>query len=254
MPGKLANRTIIVTGATSGMGCAIAEAFSREGASLLLTGRDAERGNALVEALRPDNPAIHFTAADVSRPADNERLVQEAQMHFGKIDMLSLNAGMLGLGPVADLPLELWHQTLDTNLSSVYYLCKYALPALQKSERANILINASIAAFKSFPNHPAYCASKAGAIALMKQMAVEYGPKVRVNAICPGPVDTPLLWESAVAFENPASAVAEARDATLLKRLGTPGDIASLALFLASDEASWITGTAITIDGGIMNA
>jgi len=236
------------------MGRAIAEAFSREGASLLLTGRDAGRGNALAEALKATNPAVHFTAADVSRPADNKRLVQEALEHFGKLDMLSLNAGVLGLGKVTDLPLDLWQQTLDTNLGSIYYLCKYAIPELLKSDRPNILINASIAAFKSFPNHPAYCASKAGAVALMKQMAVEYGPKVRVNAMCPGPVDTPLLWESAVAFPDPARAVAEARDATLLQRLGTPGDIASLALFLASDESSWITGTAITIDGGMMNA
>ena len=88
----------------------------------------------------------------------------------------------------------------------------------------------------------------------MKQMAVEYGPRIRVNAICPGPVDTPLLWESTVAFENPESAVEEARQATLLKRLGRPEDIASLALFLASDDSSWITGTAIPIDGGILNA
>jgi NAD(P)-dependent dehydrogenase (short-subunit alcohol dehydrogenase family) len=254
MPGKLANRAILVTGATSGMGRAIAETFSREGASLLLTGRDMERGKALEKTLRDGNPRVHFVPADVSQPADNERLVQQALERFGKIDMLSLNAGMLGLGSVTDLAPELWHQTLDTNLSSIYYLCRHAIPELLKSEHANILINASIAAFKSFPNHPAYCASKAGAVALMKQMAVEYGPRIRVNAICPGPVDTPLLWESAVAFENPESAVAEAREATLLKRLGTPGDIASLALFLASDDASWITGTAIPIDGGIMNA
>lgn len=254
MPGKLTNRTIIVTGATSGMGRAIAEAFSREGAALLLTGRDASRGNALLETLKPDNPEVHFVRADVSKPGENMRLVHEALQRFGKIDMLSLNAGMLGLGSVTELAPELWHQTLDTNLSSIYYLCRYAIPELLKSEHGNILINASIAAFKSFPNHPAYCASKAGAVALMKQMAVEYGPRLRVNAICPGPVDTPLLWESAVAFENPASAVEEARQATLLKRLGSPEDIASLALFLASDASSWITGTAIRIDGGILNA
>jgi NAD(P)-dependent dehydrogenase (short-subunit alcohol dehydrogenase family) len=88
----------------------------------------------------------------------------------------------------------------------------------------------------------------------MKQMAVEYGPQIRVNAICPGPVDTPLLWDSAAAFKDPDSAVENAREATLLKRLGRPEDIAQLALFLASDDSSWITGTAITIDGGILNA
>lgn len=254
MTGKLATRVAIVTGATSGMGRAIARTFAREGASVLLSGRDKARGTALAEELKSVNPNIRFVAADLSRAEDNELLVQETIKHFGGLDLLSLNAGILGLGAVTELPVTEWHKTLDTNLSAIFYLCKYAIPELLKSGRGNILINASIAAFKSFPNHPAYCASKAGAVALMKQMAVEYGPQIRVNAICPGPVDTPLLWESAVAFENPDSAVAEAREATLLKRLGTPGDIASLALFLASDDSSWITGTAITIDGGILNA
>lgn len=254
MPGKLANQVALITGATSGMGRAIAELFAREGASLLLSGRDANRGAALVEFLKPINPNVHFAAADVSRPEENERLVREALERFGKIDLLSLNAGILGLGPVTDLSIKDWHQTLDTNLGAIFYLSKAAIPHLLKSDRAGILINASIAAFKSFPNHPAYCASKAGAVALMKQMAVEYGPRIRVNALCPGPVDTPLLWESAAAFPNPEKAVENARQASLLKRLGTPADIASLALFLASEEASWITGSAFTIDGGILNS
>jgi NAD(P)-dependent dehydrogenase (short-subunit alcohol dehydrogenase family) len=125
---------------------------------------------------------------------------------------------------------------------------------LLKNDHSHIIINASIAAFKSFPNHPAYCASKAGAVALMKQMAVEYAPKIRVNAICPGPVDTPLLSESAQAFKNPEHIIEETKNATLLKRLGKPEDIANLALFLVSEASSWITGTNINIDGGIMNS
>lgn len=254
MSGKLANQVAIITGATSGMGRAIAESFAREGARLLLTGRDVARGNALAEALGQANPEVHFIAADVSKPAENERLVQEALARFGQIDMLSLNAGVLGLGSVTELSVDHWHQTLDTNLGAIFYMCRAAIPHLLKSDRASILINASIAAYKSFPNHPAYCASKAGAVALMKQMAVEYGPQIRVNALCPGPVDTPLLWESASAFKNPENAVENARKATLLKRLGRPEDIASLALFLASGEASWITGSAFTIDGGILNS
>lgn len=254
MPGKLTNQVAIITGASSGMGRAIAELFAREGASLLLSGRDANRGKALVDALKPVNPNVHFVATDISRPEENERLVREALEKFGKIDLLSLNAGILGLGPVTELSIEQWYQTLNTNLGAIFFLCKAAIPHLLKSERASILINASIAAFKSFPNHPAYCASKAGAVALMKQMAVEYGPRIRVNALCPGPVDTPLLWESAAAFPNPEKAVDNARAATLLKRLGSPADVAKLALFLASEEASWITGSAFTIDGGIVNS
>ncbi len=246
---KLKNKVCIITGATSGMGKAIAESFSNEGAKLILSGRNTERGNALARALKQ---AV-FVEGDVSETAYNEKLVQSALENFGQLNLLSINAGMLGLGNVIDLPETLWHKTLDVNLSAIFYLCKHAIPQIQKSEGGAIVINTSIAAFKSFPNHPAYCASKAAAVALMKQMAVEYAPNIRINAICPGPVDTPFLWDSATAFDNPDSAVDDAKKATLLNRLGTPEDIAKLTLFLASEDASWITGTAMTIDGGILN-
>lgn len=248
---KLDHKVAIVTGATSGMGKAIAQLFVAHGAKVVLSGRNETRGNALQEAL---GPQAVFIAGDVRHSAYNELLVGQAIAHFGKLDILSLNAGILGLGSVTELSEELWQNTLDSNLTSIFHLSKFAIPELQKNEGATILINASIAAYKSFPNHPAYCASKAGALALMRQMAVEYAPKIRVNAMCPGPIDTPLLWNSAKAFENPSTAVKNAADTTLLKRLGQPNDVAHLALFLVSEDASWITGTAMTIDGGILNA
>jgi len=250
----LKNKVIIVTGATGGIGRAIAEQFARQGASLLVSGRDRVKGKELAGVLKTINPNVVFVPADLGKAAENKRLVETAVDSFGRIDILSLNAGILGLGSVTDLSLESWQQTLETNLSSLFYLCKYAIPELLKNEQGNIIINASIAAFKSFPNHPAYCATKAAAVALTKQMALDYGPKLRVNAICPGPVDTPLLWDSATAFEQSGQAVEEARNATMLKRLGRPEDIAELVLFLASDKASWITGATYTIDGGILNA
>lgn len=250
MAQKLKDRVCIITGSTSGMGKAIAEVFHQEGAKLVLSGRNEDNGKALSKALKNSI----FVPGDVSDDAYNEHLVKEAIATFGKLDVLSINAGILGLGNVVDLSVTSWKQTIETNLSAIFYLSKYAVPQLQKSNSAAILINASIAAFKSFPNHPAYCASKAASLALMRQLAVEYAPKIRVNAICPGPVDTPLLWDSAKAFENPESAVENAKKATLLQRLGTTEDIAKLALFLISDDASWITGSAMTIDGGILNA
>lgn len=249
MANKIKNKVCIITGATSGMGKAIAEKFSSEGAKLILSGRDLDRGSTLASKLQN---AI-FLPGDVSEPEYNHSLVKAAISNFGKLDIVSLNAGILGLGSVVDLSIENWKKTLDINLSSIFYLSKYAIPYLQKSN-GNILINASIAAFKSFPNHPAYCASKAASVALMKQMAVEYGPHIRVNALCPGPVDTPLLWDSAKAFKDPEIAVEEAKNATLLNRLGSAEDIAKLAMFLVSEDASWITGTAMTIDGGIINS
>lgn len=248
---KLEHKVAIITGATSGMGKAIAKAFVTNGCKVVLSGRDDARGNALSEEL--GKQAI-FLGGDVRNPEYNEQLVGTTIEHFGRLDILSMNAGILGLGSVTELPAELWKNTMDTNLSSLFYLSKYAIPELQKNEGATILINASIAAYKSFPNHPAYCASKAGTLALMRQMAVEYAPQLRVNAMCPGPVDTPLLWNSAKAFRNPSKAVENAADTTLLKRLGKPNDVANLALFLVSEDASWITGAAMTIDGGILNA
>ena len=234
------------------MGKAIAEKFAIEGASLILSGRDVNSGESLENKIREINDQVYFVPGDVTTLAYNKHLVNTALAQFGRLDIVSLNAGVLGLGNVTELSPESWHQTLDTNLSAIYYLCKHALPELRKTGKGNIIVNASIAAFKGFPNHPAYCASKAGAVALAKQMAMDYAPEVRVNAICPGPVDTPLLWDSAKAFENPSIAVQHAKENTLLKRLGKPEDIANLALFLASDNASWITGTAMRIDGGIM--
>jgi NAD(P)-dependent dehydrogenase (short-subunit alcohol dehydrogenase family) len=242
------NKVCIVTGATSGMGKAIAKTFHAQGAKLLISGRNTERGQSLAKELTNSV----FLAGDVSEVEYNEQLVKLAIENFGKLDIVSINAGILGLGDVVSLSPSDWHSTLNTNLSAIFYLSKYSIPHLQRSH-GTLLINASIAAFKSFPNHPAYCASKAASVALMKQMAVEYAPEVRVNAICPGPVDTPLLWESAKAFDQPEKAIENAEKATLLNRLGTPEDIAKLALFMVSADASWITGTAMTIDGGILN-
>lgn len=246
---KLKDKVCIVTGSTSGMGKAIAQSFAKAGAKLVLSGRNTERGNALQKELKESI----FVEGDVQDPEYNKKLVDTAVSHFGHLDVISLNAGILGLGNVVDLPISTWKSTFETNLNSIFYLSKYAIPYLKKGDGGNILINSSIAAFKSFPNHPAYCASKGATIALMKQMAVEYAPDIRVNAICPGPVDTPLIWDSAKAFENPEEAVENAKKATLLKRLGTPEDIAKLALFLVSEDSSWVTGTAMTIDGGILN-
>jgi NAD(P)-dependent dehydrogenase (short-subunit alcohol dehydrogenase family) len=122
---------------------------------------------------------------------------------------------------------------------------------MQKRGGGVILVNGSIGAWKEFPNHPAYCASKAALVALVKQVALDYGPMIRANILCPGQVDTPLLWESTKAFPNPEEIVAQVVEEHLvMKRLGTPEDIANAALFLASDDASWITGTALVVDGG----
>lgn len=249
---RLKGKTAIITGATSGMGKAIAKRFSEEEAFLILSGRNQEIGIELERSLNEAGGKAVFVRGDVGLLETNEALVKAAVSNFGKLDIVVTNAGKLGLGSVTEISLTEWQETMNTNLNAVFFLSRFAIPEMIKSGGGTILANSSIAAFKSFPNHAAYCASKAALVALVKEMAVDYGPNIRVNTICPGPVDTPLIWDSAKAFDNPDTIVQETAKNTLMNRLGKPEDIASLALFLVSDEASWITGVAYPIDGGIL--
>lgn len=249
---KLKGKVFIITGATSGMGRSIALKFMEEGASLILSGRNRDKGEEVVREIKSKKGKAEFHSGDIGEESTNHKLVDLAIKTFSKLDGVVTNAGILGLGKVTELDTESWYRTFQTNLDSVYFLMKYAIPEMQKAGKGVAVINASIAAYKSFPNHAAYCASKAALLALAKQMAVDYGPDIRINSICPGPVDTTLLHDSAIAFPDPGNAVSEAEKATLMKKLGQPADIAKLALFLASDDSSWITGSAFTIDGGIM--
>jgi NAD(P)-dependent dehydrogenase (short-subunit alcohol dehydrogenase family) len=249
--GKLSGKVAIVTGSTSGMGRGIAERFGAEGAAVVVNGRDEGRGNEVVAGIRDAGGRAVFVRGDVSQLETNQLLVETAVETFGGLDIIVPNVGVLGNASVTELSVETWHKTLDTNLSAVFYLFKLAIPEMQKRGAGVILVNGSIAIWKEFPNHPVYCASKAALLALVKQVALDYGPTIRANILCPGQVDTPMLWESTKAFPNPEQVVAQVVEEHLvMKRLGTPEDIANAALFLVSDDASWITGSSLVIDGG----
>lgn len=248
---KLNNKVAIITGATSGMGAAIAKLFANEGARVVVAGRNADNGNKIVKEIRAKSGIAVFVQADISSLEGNKFLVEEALREFKFIDIVVHSAGILGLGSITELTTETWHQTINTNLNSVFYLLRRAIPEMQKRGAGNVIIIGSIAAQKAFPNHPAYCASKGALVPLVKQIALDYSPDIRVNLIHPGPIDTPMIWDSARAFPNPAQAVQEAGKATLVGRLGQPEEIAKAALFLATDESSFITGSTITVDGGI---
>ncbi len=252
MKQKLQNKITIVTGATSGMGAAIAKLFAAEGAKVIVNGRNEERGNQVVSSIVESNGQATFVQSDISTEEGNAFLFHETMKIYGGLDIVVANAGYLGLGSITEVSIDTWHQTINTNLNSIFYLLRLAIPEMLKRGKGNVVVNGSIAGFKSFPNHPAYNASKGALVPLVKQIALEYGPKIRANLICPGPIDTPLIWDSAQAFPDPDKAVADAAKATLIGRLGTPGDVAKAALFLASEDSSFITGTTITVDGGIM--
>lgn len=248
--GKLEGKVAIVTGATSGMGRGIAELFAKEGASVVVGGRDKSRGAEVVKGILELGGAAVFVASDIKTIDGNRSLIEQALASFGGVDILVPNAGLLGLAPITDLDPGLWRDTIATNLDSVYYLLHLGIPELQKRGGGTIVVNGSVAAFKAFPNHAAYCASKAALIALVKQVALDYGPSIRINLMCPGPVDTPLIHASAVAFPNPAEIIRQTAESVPMKRLGTPEDIAKAALFLASGDSSWVTGSTLVVDGG----
>lgn len=249
---NLQNKITIITGATSGMGAAIAKLFAAEGAKVVVNGRNEKRGNQVVKEIIENDGLATFIQSDISTEEGNASLFHETIRIYGGLDIVIANAGFLGLGSITEVSIDTWHQTINTNLNSIFYLLRLAIPEMLKKGQGNVIVNGSIAAFKSFPNHPAYNASKGALVPLIKQIALEYGPKIRANLICPGPIDTPLIWNSAKAFPDPEKAVADAANATLLGRLGTPEDVAKTALFLASEDSSFITGTTITVDGGIM--
>ncbi|MCC5907842.1 MAG: SDR family oxidoreductase [Balneolaceae bacterium] len=246
---KFTDKTAIITGATKGMGRAIAERFAEEGARVVLAGRSSDLGNDVVETIRKKGGKALFVKTDVRNQEENRALVERALEAYGSVDIVVANAGMLGLGSLTEVPVETWHKTLDTNLNSVFYLLRECIPHMQK-EGGTVVVTGSIAAHKGFPNHAAYNASKGAVQALVKQLAVDYAPQVRINLIQPGAVDTELYRSSAVAFPNADTILDEVPGSLPMKRVGTPQDIAKAVLFLASDDASWITGTVLTVDGG----
>ncbi len=251
---KLKGKTAVITGSTRGIGRAIADRFAEEGANVVLTGRDETEGNKAVEMIESNGGSALFVQADLQFEDENKKLVEYSIKHFGSIEILVPNAGILGQGSVTKIDPDLWNQTLDINLNSVYHLMRFGIPVMSQQKGGSILIIGSIASNKGFPNHAAYCASKGAVDALARQAAVDYAPQIRVNLIHSGPVDTRLYRSSAIAFPNSDTILDEVPDHVPMKRVGLPDDIAKAALFLVSEDASWITGSILTVDGGVSAA
>lgn len=249
--GKLKGKVALVTGATKGIGKAIAELMAAEGASVALNGRDAVAGEMIVKNILEQGQKAVFLKADLSSPEANRNLIASVIEDLGGLDILIPNAGVLGLGSVTDVSIETWRRTLDINLNSVFYLLRAAIPHLKADGKSgSVVVTGSIAAHKGFPNHAAYCASKGALEALIKQAAVDYAPEIRINMVNPGPTDTELYKNSAVAFPNPETVLDEVPGTLPMKRIANPGEIAKAVLFLASDDSSWTTGSVLTVDGG----
>lgn len=217
----------------------------------MVGGRDEHRGQEVVTQINESGGSAIFVAGDVSTMEGNQELVNNAIKQFGQLHILVANAGILGTGSVTTVPIELWDQTIRTNLHSVFYLLRAGLPHLQNAEGGSVVMNGSVVGYKGDPHHPAYCASKGALINLVRQVAIDYGPSVRINLIASGPVETPLLESTFADLGVKDNSFREAVAASLpMKRIGEPADIAKAALFLVSDESSWITGASLAVDGG----
>lgn len=259
MSGRLHGKVAIVTGAGSGLGRASALRFAREGARVVCADADAgAAASAAAEIASAAGMAIGVQV-DVTRDDDVQRMADEAVRAFGGIDVLFANAGIAGVGSVASTTRDTWDRVIAVNLTGVWLCSKAVLPAMQARGGGSVINQASIGGMVGFSGITPYAAAKAGVIGLTRQAAVEYAPiGIRFNAICPGTVVTPLVVRTYEERGGIAIGSGQTFDEAMranaarypMGRLGTPDDVAGMAVFLASDEAAWITGGTFVVDGG----
>lgn len=243
---KLQGKVAIVTGSTSGMGRATALLFAREGAKVVVTGRNEERAKAVVDQIKKEGGEGMYLLVDTARPEDVKILVDKTLEVYGTIDILYNNAGALSLTPLQDVSLEEWNRVFNINVTSALYATQLVAPIMKAKGKGVILNTASVASFAGHHGFAAYIASKHAMAGLTKSMAWELGPEIRVNAIAPGLINTAMV-ESCGGVEALSGMI----EGCPLKRHGNPEDIASVALFLVSDESSFLNGQIIKVDGGI---
>lgn len=243
---SLNGKTIIITGASSGIGEAAAKMFASQGANLVLGARRQERLKKVANEIVQSGGVANFIVGDVSDEAYAASLVEFAEGRFGALDGAFNNAGIIGeLGPITEMSTENWQNVLQTNLTSGYYAAKYQIPALKKRGNGSIVFTSTFVGHTvGLPGMAAYAASKAGIIGMVQVLAVEHGTdKIRVNALLPGGTKTEMAGGDPKAHEWVSGLHA-------LKRMAEPEEIASAAAFLLSDQSSFMTGSAMIVDGG----
>jgi NAD(P)-dependent dehydrogenase (short-subunit alcohol dehydrogenase family) len=253
---RLKDKVALITGATSGIGQATAILFAREGAKVVIVGRNQKRGNETVKIIKRDGGEAMFVRADVSKAVEVEKMVRAAIEKYGRLDILFNNAGIVLVHKIVDTTEEEWDRVIDTNLKSVFLGSRCAIPEMMKQGGGIIINTSSVFGLIGAPRYAAYCTSKGGIILLTKAMALECAPhKIRVNCICPGSIYTSMQERELAIFSN----LHERSEKQVLQskiqkipigRIGKPEDIANAALYLASEQASFVTGATLVVDGG----
>jgi NAD(P)-dependent dehydrogenase (short-subunit alcohol dehydrogenase family) len=248
---KLKDKVAIVTGASKGIGWGVATVFAQEKAKVVVVARNAKAGEPTAKDIRDKGGNAIFIPCDVSDEEQVKTMVDKTLSIYGQIDILVNNAGIGTYKSVLDTTSEEWDRCLGINLKGVFLCSKYIIPHMQAKGKGTIINVSSVHAHATVGGVAPYAASKGGITALTRNMAIDYGPTIRVNAIAPGWVLTPLIEDIFNSYDDPVQQRQSVEQRQVMKRIGTPEDIGYAAAFLASDEASFITGTQLFVDGGL---
>ena len=248
---SLAGRRALITGGASGIGQATALLFASEGAAVSIVDLDADGGQAVAQTIVDEGGRAIFVQCDVTQAADCQRAVQQTVEELGGLDILFNNAGIIRRATVLETTQAEWDRVMAVNVKSIFLLSKYVIPVMEEAGGGVIINMASGWGLVGGPRAAAYCASKGAVVLLTKSMALDHGEQnIRVNCICPGDTDTPLLRDEARQLGEPEDRFLAEAAHRPLRRIGRPEDIAQAALYLASDASSFVTGTALVVDGG----
>ena len=249
--GVLADKVALITGGASGIGRATALLFGREGATVVIVDLDEAGGRAAAKEIIADGGDAVFDHADVTRATDCQRVLRNLKENYGGLNILFNNAGIIRRASVVELSEGDWDKVMAVNVKSIFLMSKYGVPLMEKSAGGSIINTASGWGLAAGPRAAVYCASKGAVVLLTKAMAIDHGKQnIRVNCICPGDTDTAMLRDEARQLAQNADRFLKEAAQRPLGRVGKAEEIAQAALYLASDASSFVTGTALVVDGG----